>query len=663
MSQCSYALLSVVVCLLTLARIVFYDMTAAMDTGISPSASKDSDSLYPIAILIDELRNEDVQLRLNSIRKLSTIALALGPERTRTELIPFLTDTIYDEDEVLLALGEQLGNFTHLVGGPEYVSCLLSPLESLATVEETVVREKAVESLRTLADKHSVHDLEEKFVPVVRHLAAGDWFTARTSACGLFSVVYPRVSPAVKTELRTLFRNLCKDDTPMVRRAAASKFGEFAKVVELDNFKQDLMTAFVELASDDHDSVRLLLVEGCVTVAELLRPENCDPLRPVIIRLAEDKSWRVRYMVADKFTDIQKAVGPEAMCTELSNAFIALLKDVEAEVRSAAASRVIEFCKNLPEASRENLIFNQVLPCVKDLVNDVNQHVKTSLASVIMGMAPLLGREKTVEHLLPMYLMLLKDETAEINEVIGVNQLANSLLPAIVDLAEDVKWRVRLAIIEYMPLLARQLAQQFFDEKLLEYCINWLSDHGEIYAIREAATNNLKELVGKFGVQWAERAVFPKVLALASQSNYLQRLTCLNCITVLAPVCGSEATAKHLLPTVLKLATDPIANVRFNVAKTLKSIAPIFDPAVVQNEIKPTILKLLEDGDDDVRFFAEEAKNIYLLTSVKVKKHPRVCIMLYPNFCLTINNKNCTLEIEYVLPANNENRKPGPAEC
>ncbi|KRY51863.1 Serine/threonine-protein phosphatase 2A 65 kDa regulatory subunit A alpha isoform [Trichinella britovi] len=641
MSQCSYALLSVVVCLLTLARIVFYDMTAAMDTGISPSASKDSDSLYPIAILIDELRNEDVQLRLNSIRKLSTIALALGPERTRTELIPFLTvfflDTIYDEDEVLLALGEQLGNFTHLVGGPEYVSCLLSPLESLATVEETVVREKAVESLRTLADKHSVHDLEEKFVPVVRHLAAGDWFTARTSACGLFSVVYPRVSPAVKTELRMLFRNLCKDDTPMVRRAAASKFGEFAKVVELDNFKQDLMTAFVELASDDHDSVRLLLVEGCVTVAELLRPENCDPLRPVIIRLAEDKSWRVRYMVADKFTDIQKAVGPEAMCTELSNAFIALLKDVEAEVRSAAASRVIEFCKNLPEASRENLIFNQVLPCVKDLVNDVNQHVKTSLASVIMGMAPLLGREKTVEHLLPMYLMLLKDETAEvrlniissldkINEVIGVNQLANSLLPAIVDLAEDVKWRVRLAIIEYMPLLARQLAQQFFDEKLLEYCINWLSDH--VYAIREAATNNLKELVGKFGVQWAERAVFPKVLALASQSNYLQRLTCLNCITVnwsnccfdllhdilfilkvLAPVCGSEATAKHLLPTVLKLATDPIANVRFNVAKTLKSIAPIFDPAVVQNEIKPTILKLLEDGDDDVRFFAEEAKN------------------------------------------------------
>ena len=47
-----------------------------------------------------------MQLRLNSIKKLSTIALALGVERTRSELIPFLTDTIYDEDEVFI-LGEE----------------------------------------------------------------------------------------------------------------------------------------------------------------------------------------------------------------------------------------------------------------------------------------------------------------------------------------------------------------------------------------------------------------------------------------------------------------------------------------------------------------------------------------------------------------------------
>ena len=31
-------------------------------------------------------------------------------------ILPFISDTIYDEDEVLLALAEQLGTFTPFVG-------------------------------------------------------------------------------------------------------------------------------------------------------------------------------------------------------------------------------------------------------------------------------------------------------------------------------------------------------------------------------------------------------------------------------------------------------------------------------------------------------------------------------------------------------------------
>lgn len=76
------------------------------------------------------------------------------------------------------------------------------PLESLATVEETVVRDKAVESLRAVSHEHAPPDLEGHFVPLVKRLAGGDWFTSRTSACGLFSVCYPRVSSPVKAELR-----------------------------------------------------------------------------------------------------------------------------------------------------------------------------------------------------------------------------------------------------------------------------------------------------------------------------------------------------------------------------------------------------------------------------------------------------------------------------
>lgn len=102
------------------------------------------------------------------------------------------------------------------MGGPEYAMHLIPPLESLATVEETVVRDKAVESLRTVAAQHSAADLEAHVVPTLQTLVSGDWFTSRTSACALFSVCYPRVSHAVKADLRNNFRQLCQDETPMV---------------------------------------------------------------------------------------------------------------------------------------------------------------------------------------------------------------------------------------------------------------------------------------------------------------------------------------------------------------------------------------------------------------------------------------------------------------
>ena len=38
-----------------------------------------------------------------------------------------------------------------------------------------------------------------------------------------------------------------------------------------------------------------------------------------------------------------------------------------------------------------------ILPCVKELVSDANQHVKSALASVIMGLSPILGRDKYVD--------------------------------------------------------------------------------------------------------------------------------------------------------------------------------------------------------------------------------------------------------------------------
>ena len=67
--------------------------------------------------------------------------------------------------------------------------------------------------------------------------------------------------------------------------------------------------------------------------------------------------------------------------------------------------------------------------------------------------------------------------------MIGVDLLSQSLLPAIVELAEDKHWRIRLAIIEYIPLLASQLGVAFFDEKLGSLCMGWLQDQVRVFFV------------------------------------------------------------------------------------------------------------------------------------------------------------------------------------
>jgi len=583
----------------------------------SAMAEENDDSLYPIAVLIDELRNEDVQLQLNSMKKLTTIALALGVERTRTELIPFLTDSMCDEDEVLLALAEQLGKFIPLVGGQEWAHCLVPPLEGLACVEETVVRDKAVESLKIIAEKHSNADVEQYLIPLLKRLATGDWFTSRTSACGLFGVIYPRVSNNLKQELRSSFATLCGDDTPMVRRAAAAKLGEFAKVVEKQFVVSDLIPLLQSVGNDDQDSVRLLSVDGCVVIAELLSESDCEQhVVKSIKSAAQDKSWRVRYMLGDKFVKLQQAVGPKITMGELVPAFQGLLKDTEAEVRAAVASKIKDFAENLPQDKREQVIMTGIMPQITELAVDPNPHVKSALASVVMGLSPIVGKDNTIQDLLPLFLTQLKDECPDVrlniisniecvNNVIGIQELSQSLLPAIVELAEDNKWRVRLAIIEHMPLLAKQLGQNFFDDKLANLCMQWLVDH--VFAIREAATINLKKLVEAFGVEWAQEKVIPKVLQLAEDSSYLRRMTTIFSLNELSSVLPTDVIIKLVLPTLTKLSKDKVPNVRFNVCKCMEKVGLQVDGSTVQNDVKPMLKKLQADTDPDVKFFADQA--------------------------------------------------------
>jgi len=581
-----------------------------------------------VAELVQKLKADDVDKRIEANESLLTIASVLGEDRTRTELIPFLSECVDDEDNIILVLAEKLGELSEFVGGPSHLHLLLSPLISLASADEATVREMAVNSMIKVIGKMEQTDAMNHGVSLVKELTESEFYTARVSACGIIYTVYARISherddrmdtddeaSSKRTTLRQLFLKLCSDDTPMVKRMAASKLGKLAHVVESKAVLEEFLLIFEHMARSEQDSVRLQTAENCIAFAnELPKEARMMRIAPELFNVASDQSWRVRWSVANRFCEAAVALsGGDLLAPSLCDTFKKLLQDPEAEVRTASCFGISKVGALMSEKNLTDIL----LPCLGQLVNDESEHVRAALANIICDVAPLIGKDLTLGKLVPLLLQQLRDSNSEvrlniiskvhtINKVIGMEYLAqSSLLPAVVGLAGDDKWRVRKAIIMHTPLLAQQLGTRFFTEQLLGICLGWLADH--VHDVRLAAADNLCKLCTLFGEEWTKTNVIPKLVEMHKNESYLERLTTLAAINVLSDDIDAEFLQRDVLPIVLEMASDPVPNVRFNVSKALEKLASKLNMAVIEGSIRPTLTSLSGDNDRDVRYFSKKA--------------------------------------------------------
>jgi serine/threonine-protein phosphatase 2A regulatory subunit A len=655
---------------------------------------------------IEKLRGDDLPSRVEAARKLSVVAAALGPRRTREELLPFLSDGVDDDDSVLEVIASSLGDLVPYVGGRKHAKSLLHPLELLLAVEESVVRERAMESAIAVGERMDDEDYRAEFVGMISRLATKEWFTARISACDLIPLAFPRMSSdddggggggggggcsGMRAAHVAHFADLCRDDAPMVRRIASRNLGPMLRAVvdamgpsSLDEggvVSATLLDLYDSLAGGDQpDSVRLHTTQNCVHLGEalaLVKERALSSLSssssaaaaagpgggestlarinsivgrvlPLIVATIDDRSWRVRWTAASKFASVVHAYsGLDDSMDALVPAYEKLLQDPEAEVRTAATLNFSEVAKTgamvypagwtgggggggvgssshvvgvdePADPSRGRIpVALRLVRRVVQLTEDDSENVRAALAMVATDLAPVLGRDATITHLLPPMLLLLRDSTSEVrlnivsslsmlNDVIGAELLAQSLLPAILDLADDGKWRIRLAVIERIPLLARQLGKEFFTDRLLSLCVGWLGD--DIASIREAAAADLRELTALLGSEWAVQNLLPRVRQVMEHPSYLRRMNAVRALSLMATAMDAFTAQWEILPMLLEMHCDPVPNVRFNVAKGLGMVGPLFQSSY-EGQIVPILTLMMEDPDRDVRYFATQASD------------------------------------------------------
>ena len=167
---------------------------------------------------------------------------------------------------------------------------------------------QAVDSLNRICKELSQQQVEEHFIPLTVRLSKADWFTSKISGTGLYEVPYGKATPPSQEGLRHQFGSLIHDDTPMVRRQAANNMPKFVKAMPATIVIEEMIPLFQHLANDDQDSVRLLTVEILIAIAEVVPKEQQSShgvLLNALRSLFEDKSWRVRYMVADRYEKVR----------------------------------------------------------------------------------------------------------------------------------------------------------------------------------------------------------------------------------------------------------------------------------------------------------------------------------------------------------------------
>jgi len=582
-----------------------------------------------LLLLRQEFEDDDLQCKRRASEKLDVVARSLGPERTRGELVPFLMEHLQEHDEVLFIMAQKSMVLVDLLGGVGKSDCLLPLLEALLAMEDLYVRKAASDCAKKLIAEANTDDFKMKAVDAISRLSKSE-FQAKMSACSLCGVaMQSKLLPQDSSRLKEIYLSLCKDEMPLVRRAAAQELGEMLQESSAEDIVSDFVPLFSKLVADAQHSVALAWTSEIGRLAEHLTPElNEEHILGMIQQFCSDRSWRIRYTLAQIFDQLVKgSFTAQTTRGTLLPLFLELLRDPEGEVRNVASAHVISIC----EAVGSEACASQVCPILTGLVEmDQQKALRQNLAKATadMRILKLLGKDKVGEHLIPLYELFLKD-SPELRLVIlnGLPQIVETLGPAKAapltsllseifesskhfpnnsdaamapvteqDVIEHPFWRLRVSILNAVGALA--------DEKLITK-MWFLSLSDEIFEVRKAAA----KMLGKFaessslvGPNKVTSVFIPKLLEFFKQSKakYSHRIVFLIAVAELLKFAGM---AEPCFPGFEKCCDDKVPNVRIAAMRVLKDIQ---DPAFIE-KFAPKIQALARDTDPDVNYEAKSA--------------------------------------------------------
>ena len=483
-----------------------------------------SDEITPKSI-IDGLVSREPKQQIISIRNISKLFPSIPPDKFRNEFIPFLITCIpEEEDDVLEELFKVYREIFNYMEGKKYIKDIFPLVELIFHTGNIEIRKEVIIFLRHIIDKHDEFgNVEKDLFELMKKLANTEDVSNENGFVALSAEFFGDFKEKYRNQIYNLYLQFAQKKN----QGKAIKIQLSANLMKISKFlqKKEYTEMFDFLMEEKCDAVRFNLVEaiGYLKEKEKSKLEAYqDFIGEKINNCCEDESWRVRFMLAKYIVDLFELVkkisegnnNSEIKKTVLK-AYLKLLQDKEGEVRSLA-------CEKLEEAA-EFLIdmedFDKILSCLKNLKSDPLPYVRSSLASNILSMAPIVNTNKTNEYIFPIFLDLIKDEAHDIrmliiknldklNEVVNIDNYVQGIIPSLVEISDNNNWHVRNQVQEIIPTIARIVKKKIFLDSIMPICLKWLTD--QVYAIRQNACKILKRLYDIFKGEDFEKKLISK---------------------------------------------------------------------------------------------------------------------------------------------------------
>jgi 3-methyladenine DNA glycosylase AlkD len=297
-----------------------------------------------------------------------------------------------EQDDVLYLCVKSLEK---LAKGPcgKNPTAFLGPLEVMASVEETTVRDRAVALMAEVSRSMTTAQISSLVLPLLKRLAESEWFVPRRSACGLFVVVYTMLEASQRADVLETFNLLVADETPMVRKAVANALGGMACAKGSD--PMTFIPTWKLLTEDPHVSVRYAAVSQSAMLASALGKEKAaNMILAHFKELSSSRGWRSRMAAATQLGGLANAL-PSGSESTILQICISLIRDSEEDVVEPAISQLPSIAKACKDGNVLDQFISIIVPVLDRLVLEssdtsgktLSPRIRRSISKSLLGVA------------------------------------------------------------------------------------------------------------------------------------------------------------------------------------------------------------------------------------------------------------------------------------